>query len=144
MKVAFAYTSEALQNFDDDALENLAVLSSKKNEQVGITGYLYFQGRHFLQYIEGPEDAIDSLMNVLKKDPRHRIGATVQLSNIRKRIFPRWYMRFLSNNFLQTKSKTIEDELRFIVETASTEKSGREEFSSALIQVTQRIATLDC
>jgi hypothetical protein len=42
-----------------------------KNEKREITGLLVFDGLRFCQYLEGPEDAVYSLSERIRKDNRH-------------------------------------------------------------------------
>ena len=52
-------------------LEYLAVKANKKNEQHDVTGILLFNGTHFFQVLEGPEQAVLSIYNGICNDPRH-------------------------------------------------------------------------
>lgn len=89
------YVSEALVYFDKMALESLAAEAASLNFDRGVTGYLYFENDRFVQYIEGDEDIIDELMEVIARDERHRVLHSVVEENLKERRFPSWHMRQL-------------------------------------------------
>ena len=89
------YVSEALVYFDKMALESLAAESASLNFDRGVTGYLYFENDRFVQYIEGDEDTIDELMEVIARDKRHRVLHSVVEEDLKERRFPSWHMRQL-------------------------------------------------
>ncbi len=64
------------------------------NDLHSITGFLVYDQNHFFQYIEGPEKEIDSLMENIRKDPRHKIMA--EAANWRSdRRFEGWSMKVI-------------------------------------------------
>ena len=81
------YSSEALIEFDSPKLNQLTAHSSRKNSQVGITGFLYIEGQNFLQYLEGESSRVRDLVDKIAADERHLVGYTHVLS-IEKRKFP--------------------------------------------------------
>ena len=89
------YVSEALVYFDNMALESLAAQAAALNFDRGITGYLYFEKDRFVQYIEGDDDTIEELMEVISRDKRHRVLHTVVEHDLEERRFPSWHMRQL-------------------------------------------------
>lgn len=94
------YVSEALVYFDNMALESLAAESAALNFERGVTGYLYFEKDRFVQYIEGDEDTVDELMDVIARDTRHRVLHSVTEDDLSERRFPSWHMRQLRRNEL--------------------------------------------
>jgi hypothetical protein len=67
------YVSTAEVPFTSVDLVNLTSRSEYANEKRDITGYLWFDGSMFLQYLEGPADSIDTLETKITNDPRHSI-----------------------------------------------------------------------
>jgi hypothetical protein len=59
---------------------------------VGITGCLIYQDGFFMQMLEGPRDAVFTLCEKIKTDPRHRDLAIVIEAPTRRRIFVDWSM----------------------------------------------------
>lgn len=143
MVFGLAYSSRALTDFDDESLLELADNAAAKNETLGISGYLYFRDKLFLQYLEGDQKAVEDLMAKIATDPRHEILSTISLPSCPERIFPHWYMRFLGSDLPKTSGATLEDELSFILETTSSEGYCSEEVAEAVTHVTKRIAALD-
>lgn len=140
---ALAYNSEASVPFDDDRLERLASRSGTRNRNVGITGYLYFRDSQFLQYLEGQEDAVRTLMNRISADPRHRVTGIFEIGEIDERLFPEWAMRYIGRDLPKRGELTVEDELRSIIVHGSDTRDGEESLVPAVLQVTRRIAGLD-
>lgn len=139
MFFALAYSSRSLVEFDDEALLELADHAAAKNEEVDVTGYLYYRDGVFLQYIEGERSQVEGLMAKIATDPRHKLIATHVLPAIEKLVFPHWYMRFLSSELPMRAAATLEDELTFILDKSSPE----EDVTDAILHVTRRIAALD-
>lgn len=143
MVFGLAYSSRALSGFDDEALLELADNAAVKNEELGITGYLYFRGNLFMQYLEGEQSAVEELMAKIATDPRHEVLSSIALPSCSDRVFPHWYMRFLGSELPATETPTLEDELVFILDTTSQENYATEDVADAVLHVTQRIAALD-
>ncbi|WNJ21101.1 BLUF domain-containing protein [Pontibacter sp. G13] len=114
--ISVLYVSEAVQEFDVPALKELAQFASSKNEEFGITGYLYFEKRRFLQYIEGPKEHIDQLVTNIAGDERHKILHQVGEPEVANRRFPTWSMQYLTKtSLIEIKMQdVIFDYMRFI------------------------------
>jgi hypothetical protein len=78
----------------------------------GITGLLIFNGTHFLQIIEGAPDAIDELVERLRRDPRHSALEVRDERAIEQRSFPDWSMEMVrvSASYFEAK-ETVSDKL---------------------------------
>jgi hypothetical protein len=66
--------------------------AQRNNAQREITGFLLYNGRNFLQLIEGPKAALISLMGTLRRDPRHSGMLTMIDEAIDERSCPNWSM----------------------------------------------------
>ena len=68
--------------------------SRRNNARVRVTGLLFFDGKRFLQALEGEEDAVDDTFARIQRDDRHQ--ALVVLSNrvIATREFGEWAMAY--------------------------------------------------
>jgi len=64
------------------------------NLRRGLTGVLFAGSAHFLQLIEGEEDAVCALYERLQQDPRHTHLLKVADKSIAERAFPTWTMAF--------------------------------------------------
>ena len=90
--ISLTYTSRASPSLtagDVDAIHRSALTY---NPLDGITGLLVFNGIGFMQSIEGGESAIDSLVERLLTDPRHKDFVVRDRRNIVERFFPNWSM----------------------------------------------------
>ncbi len=88
------YVSTAVQPFTDDQLISLLRQSREKNARLGITGLLLYKAGNFMQLLEGPKDAVVSLANSIKADPRHHGMIVVLQEDHDQREFPGWDMKF--------------------------------------------------
>jgi hypothetical protein len=89
-----AYVSSATILFSDTELEELLIKSRRRNEASGVTGMLLYRDGNFMQFLEGPREAVLDSMNRIKGDPRHR-GVIVLLQETRpERDFSDWSMGF--------------------------------------------------
>ena len=83
------YTSLARIDGTSD-LDDIETNSRDWNARNDVTGFLIFNGTHFLQLIEGPETVIDALVERVRNDPRHAGFAIRDRQKIERRSFPRW------------------------------------------------------
>lgn len=91
----YVYVSTA-QDFDRAGLDSLVQVARQNNELNGITGFLLFNGRNFLQLIEGPESSLIALMHKLAGDPRHSGIVRMVDRAIDERDCPDWSMNRLA------------------------------------------------
>lgn len=97
---SIVYLSEAITPFSESALRELTETSSANNEKLGVHGYLCYQGGRFLQYLEGSEEALDSLIEKIEKDPRHRFLYCMDQRELTNPRFSGWSMRHINNSEL--------------------------------------------
>jgi FAD-dependent sensor of blue light len=92
------YISKSNSYFQNDELEPLIDSSAKKNIKDDITGYISYDGNGtFIQYIEGEDERINALFDLIYKDNRHRVTHFVE-KEINDRRFPLWNMRLLEEH----------------------------------------------
>lgn len=94
MLKAIFYSSRKSDDLKVSDIEDLITHSIENNSKKDITGLLIEYKTNFLQYLEGPENAVYDLYNKIKKDQRHYDVILVQDLEIEKRIFPKWNMLF--------------------------------------------------
>lgn len=80
---------------DREVIDGIVLPAGLKNRRLGITGVLWFSNKRFLQIIEGPRDAVESVYDAIQKDDRHQQIDTISSSPIAERSFNRWGMRAL-------------------------------------------------
>jgi hypothetical protein len=73
-------------------VEGILETSRRRNRQDEITGLLVFDGKRFLQVIEGPYQAIETTFARIAKDPRHRALVKLATRSVEAREFGHWAM----------------------------------------------------
>ncbi|MGW9019881.1 BLUF domain-containing protein [Leucobacter chromiiresistens] len=68
---SLVYSSEAVTRFYQDDLDQLLVQARQHNESVDITGILLYKNGQFIQFLEGPPESVDALMEAIRRDGRH-------------------------------------------------------------------------
>lgn len=64
------------------------------NPKLGLTGLLIHGNGSFLQAIEGPAAAVDSLVAKIERDPRHKNFRVLRRESIERRSYGGWSMGF--------------------------------------------------
>ena len=92
---SLTYTSLARLDLTADDIEAIQRTAREVNALEGITGLLIFNGTHFLQIIEGAPQAIDDLVERLRRDPRHGGLEVRDQREVTERSFPDWSMELV-------------------------------------------------
>lgn len=85
-------TAPGLSNAEVD---ELSASSSKNNAARSVTGFLLYNGRNFLQLLEGDKSALDDLMAKIEKDPRHDGFSILYQGEASDRSCPQWGMKWV-------------------------------------------------
>ena len=93
------YASAATEAFTTDALKHLLAKARARNTLHGITGMLVHHEGSFLQILEGPEAAVDQVMQSICRDSRHQRTRVLHRGVIQTREFDTWSMGFVDNSF---------------------------------------------
>ena len=88
------YVSSAVREFTNTELLYLLKKSREKNERLGITGILLYRGGNFMQVLEGDEQSVRYLYEIIYEDPRHKDIFILFEEVIPEREFPNWSMAF--------------------------------------------------
>lgn len=92
------YMSNSVSRLDSLEINQLVIQSAKKNKKIGVTGYLYLSNNKFIQYLEGEERHVSSLLDIIREDKRHNVVYINRSTLVRERRFPTWSMRYISNS----------------------------------------------
>jgi hypothetical protein len=92
------YISTVCRGFEDYMIEDLLSKAQKKNHQNGITGILVFDGRRFMQYLEGEESKVCETFKRIQQDPRHYAIVTLREGAGEHRQFADWDMAIRYSN----------------------------------------------
>lgn len=96
MVTSLLYVSRSNLQLPREAAEIDAIVAAAQlyNPTVGITGALVFTERLFSQNLEGDDDALDALMDNIRRDPRHRDVEIVYREKIPARRFDTWALAY--------------------------------------------------
>lgn len=92
---SLTYTSRASLDLGAGDLEQIHRTAREVNALEGITGLLIFNGTHFLQIVEGAPEAIEDLVERLRRDPRHHGFEIRDERSVEHRSFPSWSMELV-------------------------------------------------
>ena len=87
------YSSAASDHVDSGDVFAITEESARNNPEREVTGFLLYNGRGFLQYVEGPALALDGLLCMLIGDYRHHSVRILHRAQREDRLFPKWNMR---------------------------------------------------
>jgi len=88
------YSSTATSEFDARELAELLASSRAANLAHDLSGMLLFRGNRFLQVLEGPESLVRSLIDRIRRDPRHGDMRVLVDEEIEERRFADWTMGY--------------------------------------------------
>ncbi len=88
------YTSKALKPFKDDELQKLLEVARLNNSKKSITGMLLYCNGNFIQLLEGDEQELTNLFEIISRDARHLEVKKIIEGKIDKPQFPDWSMGY--------------------------------------------------
>ena len=91
---SMVYVSSATHLFSPTELHDLLEQSRKNNTAAGITGMLLYANGNFIQAVEGPSDAVETLERRLKLDRRHSGVIILWRGTVQSRQFGSWSMGY--------------------------------------------------
>src|SRR5215213_3662487 len=132
---SLTYTSLARLDLQASDLEDIHRAARELNALDGITGLLVFNGTHFLQIVEGARQAIEDLLERLRRDPRHTGLEVRDQHRVAQRSFPDWSMELVrvKAGYFEAR-ETIADRLPDMVP---------EEIKARLFRMTELISTME-
>ncbi len=86
------YISTATREILPSDIDQILSASRRKNELIGINGLLLFDGRRFLQALEGDEAQLGAAFERIKGDDRHRAIVVLSDRAVPARQFGAWAM----------------------------------------------------
>jgi uncharacterized membrane protein (DUF373 family) len=88
------YISTPTRPMTTDDLMDILNNARLNNVCMGVSGMLLYTGTEFIQILEGEEKIIDELLDMIKKDPRHRNFRIIEKKKITTREYAEWTMGF--------------------------------------------------
>lgn len=89
----FLYRSLARENLAQDDIDQILRESRRRNSELGLTGCLHVEDGLFFQWLEGPADALEQVVELILKDPRHTDIVQLSSGPLAARQFSNWTMR---------------------------------------------------
>ena len=88
------YSSVATAALGEGGIGEMLDRARRRNAQSNITGVLFYNGRKFLQLLEGPKREVDQLFADIKEDQRHCQLTVFHTGEIAERAFAEWAMAY--------------------------------------------------
>lgn len=88
----YLYISTA-PSLSREEVEAILSASQRNNTDRGITGLLLYNGRNFLQLLEGEESDLVALMLNISHDARHTGISMIDRKVVEERVCPNWAMK---------------------------------------------------
>lgn len=89
------YVSTAAQGLAQNDLDDIVGGAVARNASLEVTGSLYYNGRNFMQLLEGPAPAVHDLMDSIRRDPRHSGVVVIKELTGSSSAFAAWNMRIV-------------------------------------------------
>lgn len=103
------YRSRALKPAPLLALDDILAAAQAFNARRRITGALGFTGRTYIQFLEGPTTSLDSLMERLGSDRRHKDLRVLARGPAAERLVPGWSMARIDLTLLEDQVTALLD-----------------------------------
>jgi len=100
-----AYISTAVKLMSDEQLLEILKVARKRNAEHDVTGVLLYSEGTFIQALEGDDDAIYEIFDLIECDHRHKNIIKLVDKPLHERNFPDWSMGFAV--FDQDRAKEI-------------------------------------
>ncbi len=88
------YYSDASEQITADVVSHFVEAAHRRNLELGLTGFLIYNRRHFLQLIEGGRTNLNHVYGRIMRDERHGSPILLGYRPIHERTFPQWGMRY--------------------------------------------------
>ncbi|MFK7848669.1 MAG: BLUF domain-containing protein [Rhodothermales bacterium] len=90
------YISASTVSFSTEDLTTLLEKARSKNSQVDVSGMLIYHEGSFFQVLEGPEEEVYRIYDMIADDPRHDEVRLLLKSVVEQRSFENWSMGFVN------------------------------------------------
>jgi Sensors of blue-light using FAD len=95
--VRLIYASRLIAPLGKHDAEQILSASLRRNNALGVTGYLCVSPTHALQCLEGPRDAVNRVHNLVVADKRHTEVTLLRYAEPWRRLFPIWGMGYTAD-----------------------------------------------
>ena len=116
MKYSILYKSKAISTFQLADIQTMLNKSKRFNKANDITGLIIYYDAQFLQLIEGEEDQIKTLYDLILNDERHSDVETILSQPTNDTLWNKWSMAF----YHFSDSEVDNNHLRLLLESNFT------------------------
>lgn len=92
---------------DDEVVDEIALPSYRRNRAMGITGCLWFDNAHFVQFIEGPGEAVLSTYARILNDGRHTDIREIASRPVQTRAYGRFALQLVRDDTMDPVKQLI-------------------------------------
>lgn len=89
---ALVYRSRAVNALSPPDLLQLTHAAQARNRHEALTGVVLYDNQNFFQWLEGPRDSLDRVMQSIRQDRRHTSIEVLSTQAVPARTFPNWDM----------------------------------------------------
>lgn len=130
--LSLVYFSTAVGPPDPAVLSEILDVSRRNNRAAGVTGLLCHLDGSYLQFLEGPDAAVQATFARIGRDPRHRDLLKVHDAAIGSRAFGDWDMGLVRADDVDAAHAALCQSLRDIrIPAAAEHRASLEGFLSA-------------
>ncbi|HEV2567525.1 BLUF domain-containing protein [Sphingomonas sp.] len=115
--IQLCYISTARPQVTWDSVDEILATSRRNNSAARVTGLLLFNGKRFLQLLEGAAPLVEATYARILKDPRHFAVVKLSERSIDEREFGGWDMAF--ERFAAEKRDLVSDKVAQLTRSAS-------------------------
>ena len=113
------YISQATRKMSDEDLHQIHTTAKVNNQNIDVTGSLFYNGGWFLQVLEGPVETLNTLYKKIDKDSRHKNSRILYNEPAKFRTFTRWSMNMTNLNDRQADKY---EQLIEVIDAAKTDR----------------------
>ena len=107
----YVYISTAL-GLSREEVGGILDACARNNAAQEITGLLLYNGRNFLQLLEGKAETLDQLMSTIEADRRHAGVLIMHKGEVEQRDCPDWAMKLISiSEAIEVRQQRLEEDL---------------------------------
>ena len=90
------YISASSVEFTQQDLKQLLAKARENNQRIGVSGMLIYDQGSFFQVLEGPEESVYKVYDLIGGDPRHDNVQLLMKNIVEDRSFEDWSMGFVN------------------------------------------------
>lgn len=113
------YVSQSTRKMSSEDLGEIQKVAKNNNQNIDVTGSLFYNGGWFLQVLEGPLGTLNALYKKIEKDPRHKNSRILYNEPATFRTFTRWSMNMTN---LDDRQADKYDQLVEVIDAAKTDR----------------------